>query len=220
MSQLLREYRLWKTNDSLILEDKDELDNGFQKLWLKGKAQEAEALNQNERFYPMWILEREVEEFKKNFITENRAWGELDHPDNAVVNLANVSHIIRELWWEGKTLMMRIEILNGADPMGTPAGRIVETLIRRGGMLGVSSRGVGSTERNSEGYEVVQPDYQLITWDIVSNPSTRKAFVIREGILRKVSKTSRPLLVNEEELIKYEKINRTLKNILRNNEQK
>lgn len=213
--QLLRDYRLWKSSESLILEDVDNLGDGFTKLWLKGKAQEAEALNQNERFYPMWILEREVEEFKKNFIDENRAWGELDHPDNAVVNLANVCHIIRELWWEGKTLMMRIEILNGPDPMGTPSGRIVETLIRRGGMLGVSSRGVGSTERNTDGYEVVQPDYQLITWDIVSNPSTHKAFVLKEGIMRKVSKSSRILTANEEELIKYDKVNRILHRIVK-----
>lgn len=207
---LLKEFRLWQTKNKLILEDV-QLDNGsgFQKIIMKGKLQEAEALNQNERFYPMWILEREVEEFKK-LIEENRSLGELDHPDNAIVNLINVSHIVREVWWEGKQVWGRIELLNGPDPYGTPSGRILEALVRRGVTLGISSRGIGSTERNSEGYEVVQSDYQLITWDFVSNPSTHGAFLMKEGYAR----YSRGLKSSEQEFAKQNKVNRILDKIL------
>jgi hypothetical protein len=207
---LLKEFRLWQTKNQLILEDV-QLDNGsgFQKIIMKGKLQEAEALNQNERFYPMWILEREVEEFKK-LIEENRSLGELDHPDNAIVNLVNVSHIVREVWWEGKQVWGRIELLNGPDPYGTPSGRILEALVRRGVTLGISSRGIGSTERNSEGYEVVQSDYQLITWDFVSNPSTHGAFLMKEGYAR----YSRGLKSSEQEFAKQNKVNRILDKIL------
>lgn len=208
---LLREYRMWNTKNNFIIED---VDSQMQKMYLKGKAQEGEALNQNERFYPMWILEREVEEFKK-VIAENRSLGELDHPDNAVINLVNVSHLIKELWWEGKVLMMRMEVLNGPDSMGTPSGRILETLVRRGVTIGVSSRGVGSTERNEDGYEVVQPDYQLITWDVVSNPSTHKAFMMKEGVMSKVSKTSRILTAEEADIMKYDKLNKVLRKIIK-----
>lgn len=200
---LLKEYRLFQTKNNFIVES---VDAGFQAITLKGKLQEAEALNHNERWYPMPILEREIENFKV-LIKENRSLGELDHPDNATVNLANVSHIIRELWWEGKEVWGRIELLNGQDPYGTPSGRILESLVRRGVTLGISSRGVGSTKADADGREVVQSDYQLITWDFVSNPSTHNAFMMKEN---RTYQTSRILKPEEKEKMKYEKLNRVL----------
>jgi uncharacterized protein YacL (UPF0231 family) len=135
-----------------------------------------------------------------------------DHPDNAIVNLANVSHIIRELWWKGKEVWGRIELLNGPDPYGTPSGRILESLVRRGVTLGISSRGIGSTKTDSEGREIVQPDYQLITWDFVSNPSTHNAFMLKEN---RTYKTSRSLTTEERNKLKYEKLNNVLNTTLR-----
>lgn len=203
---LLKEIRLWNTQN-FIIEDASE---GFQKIFMKGKLQEAEALNQNERYYPQWILEREVENFQKK-IVEKRSTGELDHPADAVVSLAKVSHIIREIWWQGKEVWGRVEVFNGPDPYGTGSGRIIETLCRRGVTLGISSRGVGSTERDHEGREVVQSDYQLITWDFVSDPSTYGAFLVKEGY----SGLSRPLTLDENKLIKNEKVRQVLSKILK-----
>lgn len=205
---LLTECRIWNTSKQLVIE---QTEKGIQKLFLKGKIQEAEAENQNERFYPMHILEREVENFKKIIASNStQAIGELDHPENAVVNLENASHIMRDIWWQGREVWGKLEVLNGPDPYGTPKGRILESLIRRGLTVGISSRGVGSTVDDRNGKEVIQDDYQIITFDIVSNPSTRGAFLLKENY----AKLSKPLTPKQLDNIKYFKLNNILTKIL------
>ena len=144
------------------------------KLMLKGILQKANTLNQNGRVYPLPILEREVRNYQK-FIEENRAMGECDHPESSVVELKNVSHIVREAHMEGEICYGIVEILS------TPCGKILESLIESGITLGISSRGVGSTRQEGD-YQVVQDDFQLICWDFVSEPSTPGAFMMREGV--------------------------------------
>ena len=142
-------------------------------LIMKGILQKAETLNQNGRVYPKAILEREIRNYQK-FIQENRALGELDHPDSSVVELKNASHNIKEAYMEGNIVYGTVEILN------TPSGKILQSLVESGVTLGISSRGVGSTI--SEGHtQVVQDDFQLICWDFVSEPSTPGAFMMKEG---------------------------------------
>ncbi len=142
-------------------------------LMMKGVLQKAETLNQNGRVYPRPILEREIRNYQK-FIKENRALGELDHPDSSVVELKNSSHIIREAYMEGNIVYGTVEILN------TPAGKILQSLVESGVTLGISSRGVGST-RSQGDLQIVQDDFQLICWDFVSEPSTPGAFMMKEN---------------------------------------
>ena len=143
------------------------------KIILNGVLQKADTLNQNGRVYPRVILEREVRNYQK-FIRENRALGECDHPESSVVELKNVSHIVREARMDGDVCYGAVELLD------TPAGKILQSLVESGVTLGISSRGVGST-KNDMGNEVVQDDFQLICWDFVSEPSTPGAFMMREG---------------------------------------
>jgi len=143
---------------------------------LKGILQKADTLNQNGRIYPLRILEREVRNYQK-FIIENRALGELDHPDSSVVSLKNASHVVREAYIESGTVIGTIEVLH-LTPSGATLLGLVESKIK----LGISSRGVGSTRKQGD-YSVVQDDFQLICWDMVSEPSTPGAFMIPEGRL-------------------------------------
>lgn len=137
---------------------------------VRGILQRAGAPNQNERVYPRKILEREAQKYGQ-LIKERRALGELDHPDSGVINLKNVSHNIREIHWEGDDLCGTVEIL------ATPSGNILKELLRAGILLGISSRGMGSTSPRREGGVVVGEDFELIGWDFVSNPSTQGAFL-------------------------------------------
>lgn len=155
----------------------ESISNNGGKLILSGVMQRADATNQNMRVYPENILKREVEKYKKTFIAEKRALGELDHPDSSVVNLSNVCLNVLDLWWEGKDLMGRIEIL------GTPSGNIAKELLKAGIRLGISSRGMGSVHSIGEGKVEVENDFEIVCWDLVSNPSTQGAFMapIQEG---------------------------------------
>lgn len=141
------------------------------KVILTGVMQRADATNQNGRQYPADILRRESEKYKQVFVRERRALGELDHPDSQVVNLQNVSHNVVDLWWEGNDLMGRIEILS------TPSGNIAKELLKSGIRLGISSRGMGSVRNIGEGKVEVQDDFEIVCWDLVSNPSTQGAFM-------------------------------------------
>ena len=149
------------------------------KLLVSGVIQRANSMNQNKRFYPKTILMREVEKYLQ-LVKERRALGELDHPDSSVVNLGNASHLITELWWEGDDLLGKIEIL------GTPSGNILKELFKSGVAVGISSRGLGSTKDIGEGAVEVQDDYEILCWDMVSNPSTQGSFVhpISEGVAK------------------------------------
>ena len=148
---------------------------------VKGILQRAGAENQNGRVYPMQILQREAKKYE-TLIKERRALGELDHPDSSVINLKNVSHNVREIHWEGNDLCGTVEILP------TPSGNILKELLRAGILLGISSRGMGST-RQLEGNKVeVQEDFELIGWDFVSNPSTHGAFMtpMNESVVKSI----------------------------------
>ena len=138
---------------------------------VKGVLQRAGAENQNGRVYPKPILEREAEKYL-TFIKERRALGELDHPDSTVINLKNVSHNIREIWWDGDDLCGTVEVLS------TPSGNILKELLKAGILLGISSRGMGSTKPLGANKVEVAEDFELIGWDFVSNPSTHGAFMV------------------------------------------
>jgi len=154
-----------------MLKESKELNDG--KIILKGPIQKSNTLNQNGRIYPRPILEREILNYQK-LIQENRAMGECDHPDTSVVELKNVSHVVKEAYMQGDVVYGTIEILN------TPSGKIIQSLIESGITLGISSRGVGST-KNQGNAQIVQDDFQLICFDMVSEPSTPGAFVVKEG---------------------------------------
>jgi len=168
--KLLNSYEIFDYTPDMIKESRDK--NGG-KIMMKGILQKSDTLNQNGRIYPKPILEREIRNYQK-FIVENRALGELDHPDSSVVNLKNVSHIIREAYLEGDVVYGTVEVLD------TPSGKILQSLVESGVKLGISSRGVGSTRKQGD-YQVVQDDFQLICWDYVSEPSTPGAFMMAEG---------------------------------------
>ena len=154
--------------DLLSEREKREMDNGV--LYLSGRIQTADKKNGNGRSYPFKVLKREIDNYKK-IVADNRACGELDHPDDSVINLKNVSHIVTDCWWEGKDVMGKIKVLD------TPSGRILKDLIKAGVKLGISSRGLGSVKESMGGGIVVQEDFELICFDIVSEPSTPNAFV-------------------------------------------
>ena len=159
--------------DTLLFEVKPETisesmrNNG--RIVVNGVLQRAEAKNQNGRVYPRAILEREAANYTK-LIKERRALGELDHPDSSIVNLANVSHNIIEMHWEGNDLVGTVEILK------TPAGNILRELFESKIKVGISSRGMGSTNEVN-GVQEVQEDFELVAFDFVSNPSTHGAFL-------------------------------------------
>ena len=172
MRQLIVDYIPFDIKPSQINESMKE-NNG--KLIVNGILQRANAENQNGRIYPKEILVREANKYNKTFIQERRAMGELDHPESSVVNLANVSHNIREMKWENDDLVGTVEVLP------TPAGNILKELFRSGIKLGISSRGMGSVEENlsedGESTVTVQDDFELLCWDFVSTPSTHGAFM-------------------------------------------
>jgi hypothetical protein len=139
---------------------------------LSGVCQRADTLNGNGRKYGRGILEREVKNYQK-LIDENRALGELDHPDSSVVSLEKVSHKVIQLWMNGDDVYGKIQVLD------TPAGRILRSLVDGGVQVGISSRGLGSV-REQNGETIVEDDFQLICFDMVSEPSTPGAFMMRE----------------------------------------
>jgi hypothetical protein len=169
--QLLVDYTVFEVSPQQINESLTQ-NNG--KLIVKGVLQRAEAKNQNGRIYPKETLMREANNYAATFIKERRALGELDHPDSSVVNLNNVSHNVLEMGWQGDDLVGTVEILS------TPSGNILKELFKSGIRLGISSRGMGSVkEVMREGGDTleVQPDFELIAFDFVSNPSTHGAFL-------------------------------------------
>ena len=163
-----------------------------------GIMQRAGAKNQNGRIYKREILEEEVRNYVENFVKIGNAYGELDHPESAIVSLKNASHVVKELWWEGDDLMGKVELLN------TPSGNIVKEILKGGHTMGISSRGTGSVTQTNEGTLMVQPDFELVCWDFVSNPSTQGAFM-------------NPISLNEgkQAVGKYDRLDSIINNILR-----
>jgi hypothetical protein len=161
---------------SMLTEVADPTNSG--RLLLKGVMQRKQQKNQNGRVYPDHILEREVEKYQQ-LISERRALGELDHSTESIINLKNVSHNVIDCYFEGNDVIGTIEILP------TPCGNIAKALIQSGIKLGISSRGLGSVKRLAEGTLMVQDDFELVCFDLVSNPSTRGAFMsttLTEGV--------------------------------------
>ena len=163
-----------------------------------GIMQRAGAKNQNGRIYKREILEEQVKQYIDNFVKVGNAYGELDHPESPIVSLKNASHVVKDLWWEGDDLMGRVELLN------TPSGNIVKEILKGGHTIGISSRGTGSVQQTNEGTLMVQPDFELVCWDFVSNPSTQGAFM-------------NPISLNEgkTQVGKYDRLDSIINNILR-----
>ena len=202
-NMLLQEYRPFKVNKQLVERSIKEK----KPLIVSGVLQRAEAKNQNGRVYPKEILDREIQNYIDGPIADNRAMGELDHPESSIINLQNVSHTVKDCWWEGDDVMGKVEILP------TPAGNILKALFASGITVGISSRGMGSVEENiSEGTVEVQDDFELLCFDFVSTPSTHGAFMsptvnvnINEGIASSVSE------------YKYTNVNNIIRDIICDN---
>ena len=188
MAQLLVDVTPFK---SVLRESKDR-PGVFE---VEGVMQRAKHENQNGRVYKKEILEREADKYVKEFVERGNAFGELDHPESPVVSLKNASHIVEELYWKGDDLMGKVELLN------TPAGNIVKEIIKAGHTIGISSRGTGSVNQTNEGTLEVQPDFELVCWDFVSNPSTHGAFMnpvsLQEGKAKVSKYNSLDVIIND-----------------------
>ena len=189
--QVLIEYFSFQPSPQSLTEAKL---SSSKNLIVSGVVQRAESKNQNGRVYRFETLEREVDKYIEGPIAENRALGELDHPDSSIINLKYVSHNIKKLWWDGNDLMGDIEILP------TPSGNILKELFLNNITVGISSRGMGSVKPLGEGTVEVQDDFELLCWDFVSTPSTQGAFVrpvgLSEGVNPNYSKYNKYSNVN------------------------
>jgi len=196
---LLREYyELCEGNvcqDFLTEAEKKMVKEGH--VFLSGIMQRANARNGNGRVYPLEILQREVGNYKK-LVEERRALGELDHPDDSVINLKNASHLITEVWWDTDALMGKIQVLD------TPSGKVLKELVNAGVKLGISSRGMGSVHE-SNGDTIVEDDFQLICFDMVSEPSTTGAYMTPRHLHENAAR---------EAFTKADRINRALNEVL------
>ena len=181
-------------HDLLTEDEKRQVAEGA--TFLTGKLQEADVQNGNGRVYPYKVLAREVKNYEK-LVRENRALGELDHPDDSVINLKNASHMVTAIWMEDKAVMGKVKVLN------TPSGQVLKSLVESGVKLGISSRGMGSVSEGA-GKVVVQEDFQLICFDFVSEPSTPNAFMMREA-----------KEFNNKVFTKADRINRLLNEVLK-----
>ena len=193
--KLLREYYELcdggVCQDLLTEEEKRFVANGG--MMLSGIIQRSDTVNGNGRVYPHNVLVREMKNYSK-LVKERRALGELDHPEDSVINLRNASHMMTEVWWDGKNVMGKAKVLD------TPSGKVLQELVKAGVAIGISSRGMGSVSE-SQGNTVVEDDFQLICFDFVSEPSTPGAFMMKEAkdyenrVFTKADKVNR--LLNE-----------------------
>ena len=200
MKQVLIETHLFKPSTNLISEGKMS-DRG--NPMVEGILATAEVKNGNGRYYSKDLWEREINKYMDS-VKENRAMGELDHPESQIINLKNVSHNIKDVWWDGNEVMGKIEILP------TPSGNILKALIESGITVGVSSRGMGSLEQMGEIMEV-QDDFDLLCWDFVSTPSNPGSYMntIKESLTESQIKN----------VDKYSKVNSIITDILCSNGQ-
>ena len=172
-------------------------DTGKKSYRIKGVFMQSDVKNRNGRVYPQEILAKEVAKYNKNFIKEKRAFGELGHPDGPTVNLERVSHMITDLYPDGKNFIGEAKI------MATPMGEIVKNLMDEGAKLGVSSRGMGSLQSRG-GTNYVKDDFYLATAaDIVADPSAPNAFV--EGIMEGKEWVCNNGALVEEELLQMQR---------------
>ena len=192
MKKVLVETQIFKPQGLMLTEGK--LSNRGNPM-VEGILATAEVKNGNGRYYPKELWEREIDKYMES-VKENRALGELDHPESSVINLKNVSHNITDMWWDGDKVLGKIEILP------TPSGNILKALIENNITVGVSSRGMGSLQDRG-GVLEVQDDFELLCWDFVSTPSNPGSYMtpIHEG------KTL-------QEVTKYESVNSIIREIL------
>jgi hypothetical protein len=165
--QLLIETRHFSPKPLSLLEGMKTNGNVF----VEGILATVEVKNGNGRYYPRELWEREIDNFTRKIqMKSTETCGELDHPDSQVINLKNASHAIRELYWKGDEIWGKVEIFSDMGDLGTSSGRIAGALVKNGLLIGISSRGMGSLKQVGEIMEV-QDDFELLTWDLVSNPS-------------------------------------------------
>ena len=200
--QLLREYYALCDGgvcQDMLTEDEKRLMASGKKFYMTGCMQKFDTPNGNGRIYTKDVLQKEVENYWK-LVKERRALGELDHPDDSVINLKNASHLVIDMWWDDSALMGKVEILD------TPSGNILKQLAKSGVTLGISSPGLG-TVREHQGHSIVEDDFQLICFDFVSEPSTPGAFMqVKKGM----REHKEPNIFT-----KADKINRIMNDILR-----
>jgi len=165
--QLLIETRHFSPKPLSLLEGMKSNGNVF----VEGILATVEVKNGNGRFYPRELWEREIDNFTRKINQKStETCGELDHPDSQVINLKNASHAVRELYWRGDEIWGKVEIFSDMGDLGTSSGRIAGALVKNGLLIGISSRGMGSL-KEADGVMEVQDDFELLTWDLVSNPS-------------------------------------------------
>lgn len=192
MKKILIETQTFKPKGLTLTEGKmSERGNSM----VEGILATAEVKNGNGRYYSKDLWQREIDKYM-DCVKENRAMGELDHPESQIINLKNVSHNIKDMWWDGDNVMGKIEILP------TPSGNILKALIENGITVGVSSRGMGSLE-DKGGVLEVQDDFELLCWDFVSTPSNPDSYMhlIKEGL-------------QSNSIDKYKKINSIIREII------
>ena len=198
--QLLIEYATFTPTKRL----NEGLSNRNGNMIVSGLVQACDKPNANRRIYPYAILREQVEKYIDGPVSENRALGELDHPESSIVNLKNVSHNIKRLYWEGKDLHGEIEILP------TPSGNILKELFKNNITVGISSRAMGSVTPIGEGLVQVEDDLDLICWDFVSQPSTYGAYMKpTSGLNESLDR----ILINEN---KYANANKMISEIICN----
>lgn len=205
MKTILREYYELTANKEMINELKSAQVNGDPFI-VSGVIQRANAKNQNGRIYPKTILEKECKRYNEDYVVRGIALGELDHRNEAVVNLEKASHRIKKIWWEGDDVKGEVELLD------TPCGNIARKIVLAGIPLGISSRALGSVTKNeSSGADIVQEDLQLVCFDLVCIPSTHGAFLKMSESEQKVISSSQQ---NISEGIKKTNVSKILEEIL------
>jgi hypothetical protein len=194
MKQILIETQTFTAKPAKLVEGKSSTGNPL----VEGILATAEVKNGNGRYYSKDLWEREINKYMDS-VKQNRALGELDHPDSSIINLKNVSHNIKKLWWDNDNVMGVIEILP------TPSGNILAALFQNGIPVGVSSRGMGSLKQMGELMEV-QDDFELLCWDFVSTPSNPGSYMKKAGMMNESK------LPNQNN--QYQKVNSIITDIL------
>ena len=197
MKQVLIETQYFTAKPIKLAEGKSLTGNPL----VQGILATAEVKNGNGRYYSKDLWEREIDKYMEN-VNANRALGELDHPDSSIINLKNVSHNIKKIWWDGDNVMGAIEILP------TPSGNILKALFENNIPVGVSSRGMGSLKQMGEIMEV-QDDFELLCWDFVSTPSNPGSYMKEVGMMNESKQN--------KQINKYQKVNSIITDILCSN---
>jgi hypothetical protein len=199
--QLLIETRYFNPSPVRLVEGQGNGGNVF----VEGILATVEVKNGNGRYYPRELWEREIDKFQQHIQKKTtEVCGELDHPDSQIINLKNVSHAIRKIWWDGDRIMGLIEVFSDMSEKGTSSGRIVGALIKNDLNVGISSRGMGSLKQVGEIMEV-QDDFELLCFDFVSNPSNPDSWFSQPGQINESRIT---------QLDQYNKVNSLVTEIL------